>query len=150
MAVIVQRRKTCKLCGERKILSPGNFHRQKSSKDGYQARCKSCNQASVLKWQAENREQYLAAQRAKTRKQREELIEFKENNPCTDCGIYLPFYAMNFDHLPGTDKRYDVSRLATSHASGLLSAELSKCELVCASCHRIRTYLRHYGDPRAA
>jgi hypothetical protein len=48
------------------ILSRANFHRQKSSKDSYQARCKTCNQASVLKWQAENRDKYLTAQRANT------------------------------------------------------------------------------------
>ncbi len=146
----VYRHKTCQLCHEWKTLSPENFHRKKSSKDGFQSRCKSCNQSSVLKWQAENRETCLTAQRAKTSKQRDGIIEFKENNPCTDCGVYLPFYAMDFDHLPGTDKRYDVSRLATSHAVGLLTAELSKCELVCASCHRIRTYLRQHGEPEAA
>jgi hypothetical protein len=124
--------------------------RQQSSKDGYQARCKSCNQASVLKWQAENREQYLAAQRAKTSKQREQIIEFKENNPCTDCGAYWPYYAMEFDHRPGTDKRYNVSELVTSHAAGLLATEIAKCDLVCSCCHRVRTHFRRYRDAEAA
>lgn len=33
----------------------------------------------------------LAAQREKSNPHREDLIAYKEGDPCTDCGIYLPF-----------------------------------------------------------
>lgn len=67
---------------------------------------------------------------------------FKEG-PCTDCGGSFPPYVMDFDHLPGTKKTLAVSYLA-NHGSGKakLLAEIAKCELVCANCHRIRTHTR--------
>ena len=49
---------------------------------------------------------------------------------------------MTFDHRPGTTKVGDLATLARSGCTGLFEAELAKCDLVCANCHAIRTYLR--------
>lgn len=47
---------------------------------------------------------------------------------------------MDFDHRPGKDK---VQKVSTMFAAGwnldVILAEISKCDLVCANCHRIRT-----------
>lgn len=64
-------------------------------------------------------------------------LELAKNKPCADCGRRLPSCCMDFDHVDGV-KRGDVSRLLSFSLENLL-AEILKCEVVCACCHRIRT-----------
>jgi len=50
---------------------------------------------------------------------------------------------MDFDHLPGEDKvKYISKMVARSWSLAKIDAEIAKCELVCANCHRIRTARR--------
>ena len=61
--------------------------------------------------------------------------------PCADCGKRYPYYVMDFDHKKFSDKIADVSRMFTRNWSlDKIKAEVKKCEVVCANCHRIRTY----------
>jgi hypothetical protein len=48
---------------------------------------------------------------------------------------------MDFDHLPGTSKEAMVGNLYQANRV-TLKEEISKCELVCKICHRIRTHTR--------
>ena len=76
---------------------------------------------------------------------KKETLEFqklKEDNPCFDCGIYYPYYVMDFDHVTGI-KTANVSKLACSGQTKKLYVEISKCELVCSNCHRFRTWRRN-------
>jgi hypothetical protein len=69
------------------------------------------------------------------------LDGLKKDRPCVDCGRIYPPYVMEWDHLPGSEKTLviaDVRRAA--HARKRILAELEKCELVCANCHRERTF----------
>jgi hypothetical protein len=62
--------------------------------------------------------------------------------PCADCGLSYPPFVMDFDHVKG-EKTKDISNLVQEGASlAALMAEIDKCEVVCANCHRIRTYKR--------
>lgn len=73
---------------------------------------------------------------------RNHVRHIKESHPCTDCGLSFPFYCMDFDHVRG-DKHKNISQLVEQNASiATIDAEIAKCELVCAICHRIRTYER--------
>lgn len=73
---------------------------------------------------------------------RRELDEYKSTTPCADCGQTYPHYVMDFDHVRG-EKMANVSHLARSHGSRTrLFAEIAKCDLVCANCHRERTQQR--------
>ena len=47
---------------------------------------------------------------------------------------------MDFDHIGS--KRLEVSRLLYVSGTAALLAEIAKCEVVCANCHRIRTKRR--------
>jgi hypothetical protein len=48
---------------------------------------------------------------------------------------------MDFDHLPGTGKRRSIAHLLHYKSLDEVKAEIAKCELVCANCHRIRTFV---------
>jgi len=57
---------------------------------------------------------------------------------------------MDFDHVRG-DKEFTVSKAVQRAYALTLSrvrAEIAKCDVVCANCHRIRTERRRYaGQP---
>jgi hypothetical protein len=68
------------------------------------------------------------------------LSEIKETSGCVDCGI-KNHIILDFDHLH--DKKYNISRMIHDGFSwAAIKKEISKCEVVCANCHRIRTYNR--------
>lgn len=72
--------------------------------------------------------------------QRERIDQIKQAAGCTDCGYSSHPAALEFDHVNG-DKSSNVSRLIGS-TWDRIEAEIAKCEVVCANCHRIRTVER--------
>lgn len=88
----------------------------------------------------DNNPNWRDAQKAKAAKI---LADLKEGVPCADCGGLFPDECMDFDHLPGETKVRNVSALVRGGWSlEKIYAEVEKCELVCANCHRIRTKKR--------
>lgn len=68
--------------------------------------------------------------------------KIKEATGCADCPRSLPYYALDFDHVRG-EKRASVSKLiADGYAWEIVLEEIEKCEVVCATCHRLRTHQR--------
>lgn len=59
---------------------------------------------------------------------------------CVDCGYNNHPAALEFDHLG--DKEFNIGNILLGSVEQL-KRELSKCELVCATCHRIRTSNRN-------
>lgn len=77
---------------------------------------------------------------AKTRRTvREWLHAYLLEHPCVDCGETNPI-VLEFDHVRGT-KIFNVGE-ATSKGRSLkrVIAEVEKCEVRCANCHRRKTY----------
>lgn len=70
--------------------------------------------------------------------------QIKREGPCCDCGQFFPFVACyEFDHCRG-EKKFCLSQVEIAKKSWPdVMDELSKCDLVCATCHRVRTQLRH-------
>lgn len=90
----------------------------------------------------DNRLYYIKKAERCARKIRDYIRKLKTENPCLDCGRYEHFCAMDYDHVRGI-KKYEIARaynFVTSIES--LKKELSKCKLVCAVCHRKRTFKR--------
>ena len=68
------------------------------------------------------------------------LQKIKEDSGCVDCGV-CNHIVLDFDHLK--DKKYNISRMIHDGFSwAAIKKEIAKCEVVCANCHRIRTYTR--------
>jgi ribosomal protein L37AE/L43A len=63
-------------------------------------------------------------------------------HPCVDCGEDDQV-VLEFDHRPGETKRFnigDAARRCFSVAS--VEAEIAKCDIRCANCHRRMTHRR--------
>lgn len=70
------------------------------------------------------------------------LLEQLKDVPCADCGGRYPTVCMDFDHRPGTEKKFSISGAASRRPEDV-RAEIAKCDIVCANCHRIRTAERN-------
>lgn len=67
------------------------------------------------------------------------IRNLKDTTPCADCNNFYPFYVMDFDHQ--TEKSFNIAEYSRYGASfQSLLTEIAKCELVCANCHRERTW----------
>lgn len=66
-------------------------------------------------------------------------VDARKDVPCADCGERFPTECMDFDHLPGFEKCFQITQMM-SMSQARLKAEIDKCELVCACCHRIRSW----------
>lgn len=61
--------------------------------------------------------------------------------PCMDCGNSYPPCVMDFDHRDPKQKSFTISRTGQGVSRQKLEAEIAKCDIVCANCHRIRTHI---------
>jgi hypothetical protein len=66
------------------------------------------------------------------------VMAIKSSTPCADCKRGFAPCQMDFDHVRG-QKTAGISRLMDADRL-TLDLEIAKCELVCANCHRIRTW----------
>jgi len=101
---------------------------------------KDKNSEYFRKWYSENKE--AQQQRVKDRKIRirDEVRQYKESNACMDCKVFYKHYIMDFDHRDRSTKISNVAELANSGSIKKVWDEIAKCDLVCANCHRERTY----------
>ena len=60
----------------------------------------------------------------------------QKQGPCADCGGSFPACCMDFHHITGP-KLFTVGQ-GISRSVAAMQAEIVKCVLVCANCHRIR------------
>lgn len=82
------------------------------------------------------------ARRQRVRGENQAWFVEQKRNPCVDCKGEFPEVCMDFDHVRG-NKRMNLSQMmGMGYARKYLVAEIAKCDLVCANCHRIRTKTR--------
>lgn len=70
-------------------------------------------------------------------------LETQKSKPCMDCGKTFPRCCMEFDHRPDETKEFYLGRSKCMPLERRI-AEIAKCDLVCACCHRIRTESRKH------
>jgi len=78
------------------------------------------------------------------------VVQLKASSCCSDCKGFYPACVMDFDHVRGK-KMANIAQMVTSgYSLKTLMAEIAKCELVCANCHRVRTYERQHSPEAPA
>ena len=132
----------CTKCN--KDLDVEDFPFRNKKKNLRNKRCKFCQKLAIKAHYENNKADYLKRAKDKNKEIDNEiqsfLVELK-NVPCADCGNIYHHCAMDFDHVRG-NKVASVSSLKRFHSFAKIKKEIAKCELVCAVCHRIRTFNR--------
>lgn len=112
----------------------------------------TARQAATQRWREEHPEQVRAyhnkyqrsesyrQRRLKRNRLRTTFLRWLKDQPCADCREEFPHYCMDFDHARG-EKFMNVTTMDTLSWERI-QAELQKCDVVCAICHRKRTYRR--------
>lgn len=101
----------------------------------------------------ENKDVYKKRARKWGDERRKDLFEYLNNlkkAPCADCKVPYPPYVMDFDHRDGgKTKLRNLSVLARRATSfEVIEAEVAKCDVVCANCHREREFKRQWSKSR--
>ena len=118
--------KTCSKCKLTKNLD--DFYNQKSHSQGKMSYCKSCfNINCIQRWI----------------KIKIDAIHYK-GGKCEDCNLELKnshYSVFEFHHLNPLEKEFDWNKLRLRSILKI-NSELDKCALLCANCHRIKTFER--------
>lgn len=142
-----------KLCGTCQITQPIEQFSLKNSQTGkHSAKCKNCMQAYCSAHYRANKDYYRAKSRegnARAIAKAKEFLKEKKNVPCADCKKSYPDYVMDFDHVSG-NKVGNIANMVNKNSIQTIAKEIEKCELVCANCHRIRTYNRLWSAEKKA
>lgn len=109
--------RTCTTC--HRDLPLGDYY---TSRGRPYTECKTCHKARMCR----RRE---AGTRA--------IWDWLESHPCVDCGEADPV-VLDFDHVRG-EKAGIISRMARQSNLAVVMAEVAKCEVRCANCHRRKT-----------
>jgi hypothetical protein len=131
--------RACTKCGEMKPIEAFPPVRRGEAK--LQTWCRDCfADANARNYQAnrEREKSRLLRQVNERRSEvRQKIIEYLQEHPCVDCGE-RDIVVLEFDHV--RDKVADVSDYAGGGRSWpRVKAEIDKCEVRCANCHRRKT-----------
>ena len=119
-------KKICSRCGEERDTER-DFTWDKA-KGAYMSLCKPC------------RAELARISRANDENKRK-LYAYLSSHPCVDCG-QTDIRCLEFDHVRG-NKTTTISDLIQRAASwSTIEAEIAKCEVRCANCHRRKTLER--------
>lgn len=93
-----------------------------------------------------NKEKYKISMAASRQARLDFVFTIKKSTPCTDCFNYFHPCIMDFDHRDRSQKINKISQIVRSAGMKRLQQEIDKCDVVCANCHRMRTFLRIKED----
>ncbi len=75
------------------------------------------------------------SRRARVARRREAMLRAK-GGACTRCSDPHPHYVLEFHHRDPASKLANVSELVNAGTMRQLLAEIAKCDVLCANCHR--------------
>lgn len=131
--------KKCSTCKEEKPLA--EFNKNKTRIDGLQTFCRVCNKKRAKRYYREHHDEHLKtiykAKRKKLEKNQQRFYQFLAISSCAHCGDSNPL-VLECDHL--SDKKLGISTLLAHYSWDAIEKELTKCQILCASCHSIKTH----------
>ena len=127
--------KICNRCQQSKPYSC--FGLKNAEKLIYQSSCKECHNEYTKKHYQLNKSIYLEnADKNRKRKHsiNREIVDNTKLVGCKYCNE-KEICCLDFHHI-NDDKEYTISKMMHSYGKKKLLLEISKCEVVCANCHR--------------
>ena len=140
----------CARCKIEKPLAEYTKHPLRDGRIKTDSYCPACRADYGREHYVKNRQRYIDKAAQRTRQLVIErmtyVVEHLSQHPCADCGED-DVLVLEFDHL--RDKSFSIPWGIRNRPWALVLAEIEKCEVVCANCHRRRT-IRRAGFARAA
>jgi hypothetical protein len=132
--------RVCTGCG--RTLIAEQFNWRDAARGVRHSRCRECTKQQSKKAYLANRGYYISYNRRLKANRRQGHLQKVWNyliqHPCVDCGEADPV-VLDFDHVGG-NKTGNISYLLNTVASWQrIEAEIGKCEVRCANCHRRKT-----------
>ena len=133
-----------KLCPRCNQILPFSSFASRGTGKGHVSYCRPCQSVYCKAHYRANKHKHnsrrsVRGYAAYRQRNREWVIEYLKAHPCVDCGE-ADIRVLEFDHVNREDK---VAELGVMVGSGWslrrITIEVSKCEVRCANCHRIRT-----------
>lgn len=133
--------KKCTNCLKHKPTT--EFYKLSGKPHLHNPRCKACltvlGKSRKQKWeQTKGKEKAAHNRKLNT----ENLFEYLQSHPCVDCGETDPI-VLEFDHVCRETKTNNISRIVSTCKWEKVIAEIEKCVVRCANCHRIKTGLEN-------
>lgn len=78
------------------------------------------------------------------RQQMRQLVNrWKEMKGCSSCGFKGHHFQLDLDHINSSSKKNEGNSRAyePSWSKARIKEELAKCQILCANCHRLKTFL---------
>lgn len=137
--------KVCTGCGEERDAEK-DFSWKYKDRGIRNTRCKLCTAQVSKQHYRDNKQSYLT----RIRKREVQIIEdnhkriadYLFSHPCVDCGC-ADVRVLEFDHVRGQKSGNIARMVGEGYSWATIEAEIGKCEVRCANCHRIRESERH-------
>jgi hypothetical protein len=131
--------KICTKCKRELLTEPVSyFGHNKDAKDGWNWECKECKRTYLREYSKTHKEQHKERNSRSRGRLRNFVVEYLLAHPCVDCGED-DIVVLDFDHRNSSQKEKCISQVfASCWSIKKLSAEISKCDIRCANCHRRR------------
>lgn len=157
--------KVCGSCGKNKRMTEfafaGGWRKKRAANPKrYKSDCKECTRAPSAaqtdpdfvvsrsrkvypknRTDEEKRASAASYKRAQRRATRIKALAYLAEKGCCECGERDP-RVLEFDHIEPREKEHDVAKLFSdgySWGAEKLRAEIRKCRVICANCHRRHT-----------
>ena len=118
--------KTCTSCKKELLIT--KFKKRGATGRQSHTYHSMCNRCLYVKYTRPNVERKMA-----------KIHAYQLEQGCADCGYAKHPAALEFDHLPGTKKLFNIGEEIGNRSVESIWSEIAKCEVVCANCHAIRT-----------
>lgn len=132
--------KNCKVCKLEKEDTQFSFRNK--TKGTRHNICKLCATELSKTYYVKDKPKHRQNTKKHIAKRKEWFNNLKEK-PCVDCGIQYHWHVMDFDHLPQFEKKFELAEMRRNNMSkSKILEEVSKCDVICSNCHRLRTVKR--------
>lgn len=127
-------------CSKCKLTTDTNsFNFRSKERNRYQSVCKKCQHSGPYSHYKNNKASYIKRAKDRKHQNRLSLVTYLRDKSCVDCKE-SDIRVLDFDHKTSSTKISTISLMvARGNAWEKILEEISKCEIRCANCHRIKT-----------
>lgn len=122
------------------IKHPNEFGWKDKAKGVRHSYCLDCQRQMSRAHYQKNKQAYLDRNNRRMQEVMARIDELKASTPCADCGQYFKSKITDFHHRDSGEKYKIVSQMRTKTTLPKILKEIAKCDLLCANCHRERTF----------